>query len=192
MRVPWNLRSYFTVSDSRLPFLSSSTTRRATVEVLDPASTRNYWTLRVRVTLRLADYRQSVRLGAKPLETHGRNFFQLNTCSHSPYVTSSLTRGWVCRLQLLLAFASAFILRYESRRLMTIFCCLRFDTSPKLELRSPYLYPQEQGGSVTLPALGPLSVAFRTLRATVEVIRTLLHTLEGQSTTHWCINSKRT
>jgi hypothetical protein len=33
-----------------------------------------------------------------------------------PYVTSSLTRGWVCRLQLLLALASAVILRSESRR----------------------------------------------------------------------------
>jgi hypothetical protein len=36
-------------------------------------------------------------------------FFQLNTCSHSPYVTSSLTRGWVCHLQLLLALVSTVI-----------------------------------------------------------------------------------
>jgi hypothetical protein len=43
-------------------------------------------------------------------------FFQLNTCGHSAYVTSSLTRGWVCRLQLLLALASALILMSESRR----------------------------------------------------------------------------
>jgi hypothetical protein len=32
------------------------------------------------------------------------------------YVTSSLTRGLVCRLQLLLVLASAVILRSESRR----------------------------------------------------------------------------
>jgi hypothetical protein len=38
-------------------------------------------------------------------------FFQLNTCSYSPYVTSSLKRGWACRLQLLLALASAVILK---------------------------------------------------------------------------------
>jgi hypothetical protein len=38
----------------------------------------------------------------------------LNTCGHTPYVTSSLTRGWVCRLQLLLVLASAVILRFES------------------------------------------------------------------------------
>jgi hypothetical protein len=31
---------YFTVSDSKLPFLSPSTTDRAAVEVFDPASTR--------------------------------------------------------------------------------------------------------------------------------------------------------
>jgi hypothetical protein len=38
--VPWDLRPYFTVSDSRLPFASPPTTRRVTVEVFDPASTR--------------------------------------------------------------------------------------------------------------------------------------------------------
>jgi hypothetical protein len=42
-------------------------------------------------------------------------FSQLNTCDHSPYITSSLTRGWVCHLQFLLALASAFILGSESR-----------------------------------------------------------------------------
>jgi hypothetical protein len=39
-RVPWESWPYFTVSDSRLPFMWPPTTRRATVEVLDPASTR--------------------------------------------------------------------------------------------------------------------------------------------------------
>jgi hypothetical protein len=57
--------------------------------------------VRVSVTLRLAVYRQSVHLGAKPLDTHDQYLFQLNTCSYSPCITSSLTRGWVCRLQLL-------------------------------------------------------------------------------------------
>jgi hypothetical protein len=40
-------------------------------------------------------------------------FSQLNTCGHSPYITFSLMRGWVCHLQLLLAVASAFILGSE-------------------------------------------------------------------------------
>jgi hypothetical protein len=39
IRVPWYSRPYFTVPDSRLPFSSPPTTRRATVEVFDPAST---------------------------------------------------------------------------------------------------------------------------------------------------------
>jgi hypothetical protein len=36
VRVPWDLRLYFTVSDLRLPFSSPPTTRRVTVEVFDP------------------------------------------------------------------------------------------------------------------------------------------------------------
>jgi hypothetical protein len=38
---PWDSQQYFTVSDLRLPFSSPPTTRRATVEVFDPASTRD-------------------------------------------------------------------------------------------------------------------------------------------------------
>jgi hypothetical protein len=41
VRVLWDSRPYFTVSDSRLSFVSPPTTRRATVEVFDPASTRH-------------------------------------------------------------------------------------------------------------------------------------------------------
>jgi hypothetical protein len=41
VRVPRVLWPYFTVPDSRLSFSSPSTTRRATVEVFDPASTRD-------------------------------------------------------------------------------------------------------------------------------------------------------
>jgi hypothetical protein len=43
VRVPWDSRPYFTVSDSRLPFSSPPTTRRVTMEVFDPASTRGEW-----------------------------------------------------------------------------------------------------------------------------------------------------
>jgi hypothetical protein len=58
---------------------------------------------------------QSV-LALSPLRLTARFFFfQLNTCGHSPYITSSLTRGWVSNLQLLLTFPSAFILGPESR-----------------------------------------------------------------------------
>jgi hypothetical protein len=41
--------------------------------------------------------------------------FKPSACSYSPYVTSSMTKGWVCRLQFLLGLASAVILRSESR-----------------------------------------------------------------------------
>jgi hypothetical protein len=40
VQVTRDLRPYFTVSDLRLPFSSPPTTRRVTVEVFDPASTR--------------------------------------------------------------------------------------------------------------------------------------------------------
>jgi hypothetical protein len=40
VRVPWDSKSYFTVSDLRLPISSPPTTRRATLEVFDPTSTR--------------------------------------------------------------------------------------------------------------------------------------------------------
>jgi hypothetical protein len=57
-------------------------------------------------------------------------FFQLNTIFHSPYVTSSLTKWWVCRLQLLLVLASAVILSPSPAGLMTTFFFLRFETPP--------------------------------------------------------------
>jgi hypothetical protein len=41
VRVPWDSRPYFTVSDLRLPFSSLPTTRRFTGEAFDPASTRD-------------------------------------------------------------------------------------------------------------------------------------------------------
>jgi hypothetical protein len=40
VRVPWDLRPYFTVSHLRLPFSSPPTSRKVTVEVFDPASTQ--------------------------------------------------------------------------------------------------------------------------------------------------------
>jgi hypothetical protein len=53
--------------------------------------------VKVKVILRLAVYRQTILPGVKTLETHDQRFlFQLNSCGNSPYVTSSLTRRWVC------------------------------------------------------------------------------------------------
>jgi hypothetical protein len=50
-----------------------------------------------------------------PWDSRPELFSQLNTCGHSPYITSSMTWGWVCNLQLLLALARRFILWSESR-----------------------------------------------------------------------------
>jgi hypothetical protein len=65
----------------------------------------------VKVTLRMAVHRQSVHLAVKPLVTHDpRHFlFQLNPCGHSPYVTPSLTKRWVCLLWTCLAFGQVYI-----------------------------------------------------------------------------------
>jgi hypothetical protein len=125
----------------------------------------------LRVTLRLAVYRQSIRLGAKPLQTHDQYFFHLNTCGYSPYVTSSLMKGWVCRLQLLLALASTFS-GPSPVGLMTIFHCLRFDIRWTRKARSPYLYPPVTGWPGYTPRHWvPISSPPTTRRATVEVFK---------------------
>jgi hypothetical protein len=54
---------------------------------------------------------------------------QLRVCW---YGALSLTRGQVCRLQLLLTLASTFILRSDPAGLVTVFYCLKLD-SPNLE-----------------------------------------------------------
>jgi hypothetical protein len=132
---------------------------------------------RVRVTLRLAFFRQSVRLNDKPLETHDQHFIQLNPCRHSPYVTSSLTREWVCCLRLLLALVSSVILGFESRGLLTIFYCLRFETPPTWRARPPYLYPQGTGWPSLYPqALGSRFVASYDSQGYGGGIRTRLDT----------------
>jgi hypothetical protein len=106
-----------------------------TLSTTGDCQTHTFVRVRITVTLLRAVYRQSVRSGDKPLETHGQHFlFQLNTWGYSPYVTYSLTKRWVCRLQLLLVLASVVILRFES-------CRTRFEIPPTWRARSPYLYP---------------------------------------------------
>jgi hypothetical protein len=127
--------------------------------------------VKVRITLRLAVYRQSVRLVAKPLETHGHNFFQLNPCDRNPYVTSSLMRGWVCRLQLLLTLASTVILGSVSRGTHNLILSSQIRDFPNLEGQVPVfvsqLYPQ---------ALSSLFVASYDSQGYGGGIRNRLHT----------------
>jgi hypothetical protein len=102
------------------------------------------------VTLLLAVYRQSVRLGDKPLIT--TNFvFQLNTCGYSHYVTSSLTRERVYPLQLLLFLASTVIFRSVSRPHFTVSDSRLSQTGGP----GPRLYvAQEHVGPVIPPVTG--------------------------------------
>jgi hypothetical protein len=77
-------------------------------------------------------------LATSPLRPTPSNFiFQLNTFGYSPYVSSSPTRGWICRLKLFLVLASAFILRSESRRLHDHILLYQIQDSSKLEGQVP-------------------------------------------------------
>jgi hypothetical protein len=81
--------------------------------------------------------------------------FQLNTCGYSPYVTFSLTRGCVCRLQLLLGLASAVILRSESRGTQDHILLPQIRHPPQPSGPGPCIYiSQEQGCPVITPGTG--------------------------------------
>jgi hypothetical protein len=96
----------------------------------------------------------------------------LNTCSHSPYVPSFLTRGWACRLQLLLAFARAVILRYESPGTDDHILLSQIRDSPNSERQVPvYISPRNRVAQLYSQAVGSLFVASKvkvTLRLTVS------------------------
>jgi hypothetical protein len=98
-------------------------------------------------------------LATSPLRLTRSNFiFQLNTCS---YVTPSLTRGCVCRLQF---FSGP---RQGSHSQVRV---LRFETPPTWRARSPYLYPLVTGWrSYTPRHWVPFSSAPTAHRAMVEV-----------------------
>jgi hypothetical protein len=64
-------------------------------------------------------------------------------CGYSPYVTSSLTRGRVCRLQLLLIVASTIILRSESRGTHDHILLSQIRDSPNLEGQVPIFISPE-------------------------------------------------
>jgi hypothetical protein len=99
-------------------------------------------------------------LAGSPLRLTTSNFiFQRNTSGYSPYVTSSLMRGWVCLLQLFLALVSAVMLGSEFRGTHYNNLLPPIRDSPNPEGQVPYLYPQEAGGPVIPKTLGSLFVA---------------------------------
>jgi hypothetical protein len=96
---------------------------------------------------------------------------QLNTCGYSCYVILSLTKGQVCRLQLLLVLARAVILRSESHGTHDHILLSQIRDSPNLEGQvPPYLYPPStRWPSYTSRHWVPFSSPPTTRRATVEV-----------------------
>jgi hypothetical protein len=86
--------------------------------------------------------------------------FQMNPCGHSLYVTSSFTRRWVCRLQLLLALASAVILRPGSRGTHDHILLSQIWDSPNLEAQIlVFISPSNSVAQLYPQALSSLFVA---------------------------------
>jgi hypothetical protein len=103
--------------------------------------------------------------------------FKLNSFGYSPYVTSSLTRGWLCRLQLLLVLASAVILRSESRGTHDHILLSQIRDSPNPEGQVPvFISPKTGCPSYTPRHRVPFPSPFTTRRATVEIFDAASHT----------------
>jgi hypothetical protein len=96
-----------------------------------------------------------------PLDSDQQLFFKLNPCCYSPSVTSSLTRGWVCRLQLLLALARTVILGPESRGTHDHSFLSQIRDSPNLVGQfSVFISPRNRVDQFYLQALGSFSSFF--------------------------------
>jgi hypothetical protein len=93
------------------------------------------------------------------------------TCCHSPYATSSLTRGWFFRLQLLPVPPAQSFSDPKTAGLTITFYFLRFETPATWRARSQYLYlPGTGWPSYTPRHYVPFSFPPTTRRATVEVL----------------------
>jgi hypothetical protein len=118
-----------------------------------------------------------IRVGDKALETHEQFLFSNNACGYSPYVTSSLTRGLVRRLQLLLVLSSAFILRSGSRGIHDHILLSQIRDSCNLEDQvSIFISPRNRVARLYLQALGSLFVASYDSNNCGGGIRPRLHT----------------
>jgi hypothetical protein len=64
-------------------------------------------------------------LASSPLRLTTRDFFfQVNPCGHSPYVTFSLTKWWVCLLCMCLAFRQVYISHIQHVTENSFFCTI--------------------------------------------------------------------
>jgi hypothetical protein len=92
--------------------------------------------------------------------------------------SSSLTRGRVSRLQLILTSPAKLLLNSNPAGLMTIRYCLKMRDSPTGRARFPYLYP---AGPVTPPASGFLFVTSYNSQSYGGGIRTRLFVSVGMT-----------
>jgi hypothetical protein len=110
-------------------------------------------------------------LAISPLRLMTSNFiFQFNTCGYRPYVTSSLTRGWVCRFQLLLVVASVVILRSKYRGTHYYILLSQIRDSSNLEGQvTVFIFPRDRVARLYPWHWVQLSSPPTTHRATVEL-----------------------
>jgi hypothetical protein len=103
---------------------------------------------------------------------------------------SSLMIGQVCRLQLLLALASAVILGSESCGTHDLIYCLRIkDPPPNLEGQVPvFISPRNRVAQLYPQALGSLFVASYNSQVYGGGIRTRLHTGDTRTHSGKCLN----
>jgi hypothetical protein len=101
-------------------------------------------------------------LATSPLRLTTGDFFLLNPCGHSPYVTFSLREDGSVVYNCCWSSPAQSYSGPSPAGLMTTFYCLRFETPPTWRTRSPYSYPPG-----TSPVIPP-GTGFP-LRATVEV-----------------------
>jgi hypothetical protein len=96
------------------------------------------------------------------------------------FVTFSLTRGYVCCLQLLLVLASAVILRSESHGTYDHNLLTQIRDSPNLEGQAPLIIsPRNRVAQLYPQTLGSLFVASYDSQGYSGGIRTRLHTVSN-------------
>jgi hypothetical protein len=101
----------------------------------------------------------------------------MNSGGYSPYATSSLTRGWVCRLQLLLALSSVVILGSESRETHDHILLYQTKDSPTLEGQVPiFISTRDRVAQLYSRALGSLLISSYDSQGCGGGIRPLCHT----------------
>jgi hypothetical protein len=95
-------------------------------------------------------------LATSPFETHDQYFFlQMNTCGYSPYVTSSLILGSVCRLKFLMGPRQRSHSKFRVPRDSWPHFTVSDSRPPQPGGSGPRIYiPQEQGSPVIPPGTG--------------------------------------